>query len=90
MRRFEFRDDRLRFSEWVKASSSAHHVTYSHYPLGLFIRVSKWIGGKEWHIEQVISQIELETVRFGWRWLVAQCLKRMRHKMQYDAWSHNK
>ena len=82
MYRFEFREDRLRFAEWVKASPPARYVVYSHRPLGLFIRISKWIGGREYCIEQVISRVELETIRIGWRWIVAQNLKRMRYALQ--------
>lgn len=82
MLRFEFREDRLRFSEWVKCASPARNVRYSHQPLGLFIHISKWIDGREYRIGQVITRVQMETIRPGWRWLVAQELKRMRYALR--------
>jgi hypothetical protein len=82
MQRFEFREDRLKLSEWVKTYPPARNITYSHQPLGLFIRISKWLDGREYCIENVLTHVQLETMRLGWRWLVSQELRRMRYKFR--------
>lgn len=82
MNRFKFNEDRLIFLMWMKASPPARNVVYSHRLSGLSIRISKWIDGREYYIEQIFSWTQLEASRLGWRWLVGRELKRMRHALR--------
>jgi hypothetical protein len=79
--RWEFADDRQEFSHWRKATPPCSSVEYRWRPQGLFIRLSRRKGMVTYCIEQVVSQAELDTIRLGWRWLMAQKLRMMRARL---------
>jgi len=77
--RLDYQDDRFDFHRWVESKRPCKSLdwTWDGEKLTLMVEPSK--TRRRWYR---VSRYEIDHIRLGWRWLIAQCLRECRRALR--------
>lgn len=83
MSRYEYWSDRMEFWRWVRAPGPCQrpYWMFDEQRGRLTIELRK--GGRVMRYD--LTTMELESVRIGWRWLVALAVRKVRRALTHNA-----
>ena len=79
MSRYEYGTDRLEFRRWHTAPGPCRHPYWRFDELGDRLTIELHKGERVMRYD--LTTAEMETARLGWRWLVAQAVRMVRHAL---------